>query len=164
MTICGKVKQCFAQPKSTVVIQNAAVLWTIAELNHPMLSKTIVQERICYATLPVAWSETKGYSLETHLELRTATKGGVLLPILRSKSLGRNLLRLMKRVRLTECLLKNGMIPSPRLCSTCSTRKATLNTFSTQHLKLVVMLMMAFPMQPEITGKRRKGVPAGMTY
>lgn len=57
--------------------------------------------------------------VETYLELKTATRGGVLLLIFRCKFCGRNLLRLMKRVRLMVCLLKKGMMPSPKLCSTC---------------------------------------------
>ena len=64
--------------------------------------------------------EQQKQQVEAHLELKTATRGGVLLLILRRKFCGRKLLRLMKRVRLMECLLKKGIMPSPKLCSTCS--------------------------------------------
>jgi len=51
-----------------------------------------------------------------YLEWSTRTGGGALLPG-RRNFLGKTW---MKRVRLMECLLKKGMMPRPRLCSTCT--------------------------------------------
>ncbi len=56
-----------------------------------------------------------------YLECSTRTGGVALLPG-RRNFLGKTW---MKRVRLMECLLKKGMMPRPRLCSTCSAQTKT---------------------------------------
>ena len=51
MTMCGEVNQCFIQPET--LLSHRTLLWTIAELNHPMLAKRSFRSR--YVTQCYRW-------------------------------------------------------------------------------------------------------------